>query len=74
MTPATISDFAQARRLVVKVGSALLVEQGEPRAAWLTSLAQDIAALREGGTRVVVVSSGAIALGLYRLLGWLGWL
>lgn len=67
MSPATISEIAQARRLVVKVGSALLVEQGEPRAFWLASLAQDIAALRKEGTHVVVVSSGAIALGAARL-------
>lgn len=63
MTPATISEFAQARRLVVKVGSALLVERGEARAAWLASLAQDLATLRERGVQLVVVSSGAIALG-----------
>jgi glutamate 5-kinase len=67
MTPETISEFAQARRLVVKVGSSLLVEQGAPRAGWLASLAQDIAALRNGGTQVVIVSSGAIALGAARL-------
>jgi glutamate 5-kinase len=67
MTPATISEFARARRLVVKVGSALLVEHGEPRTAWLASLAQDIASLRESGAQVVVVSSGAIALGAARL-------
>ncbi len=67
MAPGTISEFARARRLVVKVGSSLLVEQGEARATWLASLAEDIAALREGGTQVVVVSSGAIALGAARL-------
>lgn len=56
-----------ARRLVVKVGSALLVENGggsgRLRAEWLASLADDIAALTRGGTEVIVVSSGAIALG-----------
>lgn len=62
-----LHDLAQARRLVVKVGSALLVERGEPRAAWLATLARDIAALRETGQQVVVVSSGAIALGAARL-------
>lgn len=41
MTPATISEFAQARRLVVKAGSWLLVEGGEARSAWLASLAGD---------------------------------
>lgn len=67
MSPSTISEFAQARRLVVKVGSALLIDRGEPRTAWLASLGQDIATLRDGGTQVVVVSSGAIALGAARL-------
>lgn len=54
-----------ARRVVVKVGSALLAEAGSGRVnrGWLESLAEDIAALRERGQEVVVVSSGAIALG-----------
>ncbi|WP_291294994.1 glutamate 5-kinase [Elioraea sp.] len=58
-----------ARRLVVKVGSALLVDDaaGLPRTAWLAALAEDIAALRRAGTEVIVVSSGAIALGRVRL-------
>ncbi|MFQ3622801.1 MAG: glutamate 5-kinase [Acetobacteraceae bacterium] len=58
-----------AKRLVVKVGSALLVEEATaaPRAAWLAALAEDIAALRHAGTQVAVVSSGAIALGRMRL-------
>ena len=58
-----------ARRLVVKVGSALLVDEaaGLPRTAWLAALAEDIAALRRAGTEVIVVSSGAIALGRVRL-------
>ncbi|MBV9538085.1 MAG: glutamate 5-kinase [Acidisphaera sp.] len=57
-------DLGAARRLVVKVGSALLVdaERATPRAAWLASIAIDIAALRARGTEVIVVSSGAIAL------------
>ena len=63
----SIPELAQARRLVVKVGSSLLVEAGEPRAAWLASLAQDIASLRTAGQQVVVVSSGAIALGAAKL-------
>jgi glutamate 5-kinase len=58
-----------AKRLVVKVGSALLVDDATaaPRAAWLAALAEDIAALRASGTQVAVVSSGAIALGRMRL-------
>ncbi|WP_439559768.1 glutamate 5-kinase [Roseinatronobacter sp.] len=63
---ATLSAAAmlsQARRVVVKIGSALLVEHGGLRGAWLHALAQDIAALRARGADVVVVSSGSIALG-----------
>ncbi len=59
-----IPDLATARRLVVKIGSALVVDErtAAPREAWLASVAADIAALRARGTEVVVVSSGAIAL------------
>jgi glutamate 5-kinase len=53
-----------ARRLVVKIGSALLVdgERAAPRMGWLAGVAEDIAALRSRGVDVIVVSSGAIAL------------
>jgi glutamate 5-kinase len=59
----------EARRLVIKVGSALLVDaaSGEIRHDWLSSLAGDIAAARSRGSDVIVVSSGAIALGRRRL-------
>ncbi|MEO0822904.1 MAG: glutamate 5-kinase [Pseudomonadota bacterium] len=53
-----------ARRVVVKIGSALLVERdGRLRDGWLAGLAQDLAAVRAEGRQVLVVSSGAIALG-----------
>ncbi|MDO6591609.1 glutamate 5-kinase [Loktanella sp. D2R18] len=54
-----------AKRLVVKIGSALLVdaETGALRQSWLTSLAADVARIRARGTDVVLVSSGSIALG-----------
>jgi glutamate 5-kinase len=53
-----------ARRLVVKIGSALLVDQqGRLRHAWLESLAEDLAACRARGQEVIVVTSGSIALG-----------
>ncbi|MGY6549771.1 MAG: glutamate 5-kinase [Roseinatronobacter sp.] len=55
--------LAQARRVVVKIGSALLVEGGTLRVAWLSALAQDVARLRAHGADVVLVSSGSIALG-----------
>ena len=53
------------RRVVLKVGSALLVDRGPGRLkqAWLATLAEDIAALHARGADVLVVSSGAIALG-----------
>jgi glutamate 5-kinase len=66
----TSNALADAKRLIIKVGSALLVDEntGKLRRAWLEALADDIALLRERGVEVIVVSSGAIALGR-RLLG-----
>jgi glutamate 5-kinase len=57
--------LADAKRIVVKIGSILLVdsETGRLHRDWLTSLAQDIAAWRARSQEVVIVSSGAIALG-----------
>jgi len=54
-----------AKRVVVKVGSSLLVdpEKGRLNRAWLESFAADVAALRKRGQEVILVSSGAIALG-----------
>jgi glutamate 5-kinase len=54
-----------AKTVVVKVGSALLVDEqsGAVQAAWLKGLAEDLALLNSRGCRCVVVSSGAIALG-----------
>lgn len=58
---ATLKD---AKRLVVKIGSALLVDhQTGLRSGWLKSLAADVARLRARGTDVILVSSGSIALG-----------
>ncbi|WP_048859851.1 glutamate 5-kinase, partial [Acidisphaera rubrifaciens] len=56
--------LAAGRRIVVKIGSALVVDATEaaPREAWLASVAADIAWLRASGAEVIVVSSGAIAL------------
>ena len=52
-----------ARRIVVKIGSALLVDADALRRDWLKSLCADVAALRRDGKDVILVSSGAIALG-----------
>jgi glutamate 5-kinase len=59
------AEWANAKRIVVKIGSSLLVDgaSGTLKADWLGALADDIAALRAGGKDVIVVSSGAIALG-----------
>ncbi|MCW3477563.1 glutamate 5-kinase [Limobrevibacterium gyesilva] len=59
-----IPTLGAARRLVIKIGSALVVDQAKaaPRMAWLNGVAADIVALRARGTDVIVVSSGAIAL------------
>ena len=61
-TLAAAPAVAAARLLVVKIGSALLVDHDAPRAAWLASVAADISAARARGAGVIVVSSGAIAL------------
>jgi glutamate 5-kinase len=65
--------LARTKRIVVKIGSALLVdrESGTLRADWLASVCADIAALKRGNKEVIVVSSGAIALGR-RALGLQG--
>lgn len=56
-----------ARRLVIKIGSSLLVNDGTLSHDWLASLGDDIARLRNSGVQVIVVSSGAVALGRGRL-------
>ena len=59
------AEWTDAKRLVIKIGSSLLVDAatGTLRQAWLEALADDIAALRKEAKEIVVVSSGAIALG-----------
>ena len=58
-----MATLSSAKRVVIKIGSALLVENGRLRADWLTGLAEDVAMLRARGVNVVLVSSGSIALG-----------
>ncbi len=62
---AMTEQLTGAARLVVKIGSALLVDDktGTIRRTWLEALADDLHALRETGTEILVVSSGAIAVG-----------
>lgn len=69
MTKGQRPHLSEAKRIVVKIGSALLVDEetGKLRSTWLDSLADDIARLRERGQDVLIVSSGAIALGRRQL-------
>ncbi len=65
-----LSDLADVRtcpRLVVKIGSSLLVGSGGLRRAWLEALVRELAAARAHGQELIVVCSGAIALGAGRL-------
>ncbi len=62
-------SLSAARRVVVKIGSVLLADEatGEMRGGWLDALCDDLASMRARGADVVVVSSGAIAVGRHRL-------
>ncbi|HXG82302.1 MAG TPA: glutamate 5-kinase, partial [Sphingomicrobium sp.] len=57
--------LAAARRVTVKVGSSLLVDEGSDgiRREWLATVGADLAKLRDDGKQLVLVSSGAVALG-----------
>ncbi|TNE61151.1 MAG: glutamate 5-kinase [Alphaproteobacteria bacterium] len=61
-----LAALKSARRLVIKIGSALLVEGGsrQLRKKWLAAMAEDVADLMAGGTQVILVSSGAVAMGM----------
>lgn len=60
----TRKALSSHKRIVIKIGSALLVDRATGlKKAWLDAVCADIAALRAGGAEVLVVSSGAIALG-----------
>jgi glutamate 5-kinase len=63
-----MSELSSARRIVVKVGSALLVGPGgAAHSCWLADFAADVARMRARGQQVLIVSSGAVALGRRRL-------
>jgi glutamate 5-kinase len=66
---AGLSRLVEARRVVVKVGSALLVDNntGRLNRTWLEALAQDLRRMRKRGQQIILVSSGAIALGRRQL-------
>jgi glutamate 5-kinase len=62
--PTPAAALIAARRVVLKIGSALLVaDDGEIRRDWLNSLVDDVARCRRRGQEVIIVSSGAIAVG-----------
>jgi glutamate 5-kinase len=67
--PSSESPLATARRVVVKVGSALLVDQdsGRLNRSWLETLIEDLVRMRKRGQQLILVSSGAIALGRRQL-------
>lgn len=69
MAPAARPQWAKARRIVVKIGSALLTDRatGALKSEWLSSLMDDVAELAAAGKEIVIVSSGAIALGRHAL-------
>lgn len=65
LTPVLTPGLEQARRLVIKMGSALLVDEtaGAIQHARLAGLAEDVVQLRSAGVEVMIVTSGAIAVG-----------
>ncbi|MGH9695736.1 MAG: glutamate 5-kinase, partial [Bryobacteraceae bacterium] len=63
------AEWAKMRRIVVKIGSALLADRttGRIKSDWLNSLMDDVAELAKAGKEIVLVSSGSIALGRHAL-------
>mgnify|MGYP000110738305 CR=1 FL=1 len=64
---ATLPSIHDARRIVLKIGSSLMAEDARLRAEWLAAMAGDIAKLHQAGKEVIIVSSGAVALGRPRV-------
>lgn len=61
-------EWYKAKRIVIKIGSSLLIdESGCLKDKWLSSLIEDVAALKKQGCEILMVSSGAIALGRRQL-------
>ncbi len=59
----TTPTLAQSKRIVIKIGSSLIAESAKLRASWLAAMAEDLAALQAAGKEIILVSSGAVALG-----------
>jgi glutamate 5-kinase len=66
---ASVNTIKDARRVVIKIGSALVIDEktGAADSAWLASLARDVAAMAARGQQVLIVSSGSVGLGRRRL-------
>jgi glutamate 5-kinase len=63
-------NLTHSKRIVIKVGSSLLIDADDHiRKSWIATLAEDIAALKKEGRQVIIVTSGAVALGR-RALGY----
>ena len=58
-----IQAIDDARRLVVKIGSSLLLQDDALNRDWLAAMAQDLAKLSGDGKKLIIVSSGAVSLG-----------
>ncbi len=67
MSSLSPSPIAQARRIIVKIGSALVADEHGARQDWLNALADDISTLKARGHEIILVSSGAVALGRHSL-------
>ena len=68
MTKSSRQALTTARRWVIKIGSAVLTDNGQGLShEFIARLASDVIALREQGREVIIVSSGAVAAGLARL-------
>ena len=65
MTGDSLESLSSAKRLIIKIGSALLTtdKAGELNHAWLAALADDIAKFKQNDAEVIIVSSGAVAVG-----------
>lgn len=55
--------FTRANRIVIKVGSSALIHNGQLKQSWFASFMQDLASWHQAGKELLVVSSGAVALG-----------
>ena len=61
-------SLKNSKKIVIKIGSSLLVDKNKKiRKKWLSSFAKDILGLRSKNKKIIIVSSGAIALGCIKM-------